>query len=269
MNASRRFFGVLPAVARWTAALVVACGVVASEAASQGQPKPSTVVGRIADRSSGKPVASAEVVNGTDSRATTTDSVGRFTLGGLVAGKSRLVIRAQGFPLTTFVVDLPAGDTLIQVIQLDSTAEGRSRAQQLPQVSVKGQQSLGPRYADFERRLKTGRGQYLTADDIDKNRYNSLQEAVRTMRGVEVSCGGGDGCYIKMARAPMQCVPEYVVDDRVDNMFGPRTPIRDIQGIEVYNGPSDVPGEYAGRNAGCGVVVIWTKSGPPPPRRKP
>lgn len=234
-----------------------------------GAQQASTVVGRVSDRTTKRPVAGAEIISGTDSHSATTDSLGRFTLPGLTAGHGRLVVRATGFPVSTYEVDLPAGDTLVQSVQLDSTAEGRAKAQELPSVPITAAASLGPRYADFERRLKTGRGQYITADQIDKNRYNTLQEAVRTMRGVEISCGGGGGCYIKMARAPMQCSPEYIVDEHEDNIFGPLTPIRDIQGVEVYTGPSDVPGEFAGVNAGCGVVVIWTKSGPPPRRRKP
>ncbi|MEA3245636.1 MAG: carboxypeptidase regulatory-like domain-containing protein [Gemmatimonadota bacterium] len=226
------------------------------------QIRPAVVVGHVSDRSTKKPLAGVDVTNGNDGRSTATDSAGRFTLNELTPGKSRLIVRALGFPVLTFNVDLPIGDTLVQSIQLDSTAEGRSRAQTLPEVGVTAPRSLGPRYADFERRMKTGRGQYMTADQIESGRYYSLQEAVRDMRGVEISCGGGGGCYIKMARAPMQCTPEYIVDERVDNIFGPNTPIRDIQGLEVYNGPSDVPGEFAGRNAGCGVIVIWTKSGP-------
>ncbi len=231
------------------------------------QIRPAVVIGQVSDRTTRRPLAGADVTNGNDGRSTTTDSAGRFTLGELTPGKSRLIVRALGFPVLTFNVELPIGDTLIQSIQLDSTAEGRARAQALPEVGITAPRSLGPRYADFERRLKTGRGQYLTAEQIEKGRYYSLQEAVRDMRGVEISCGGGGGCYIKMARAPMQCTPEYIVDERVDNIFGPNTPIRDIQGIEVYNGPSDVPGEFAGRNAGCGVIVIWTKSGPQQQRR--
>lgn len=226
------------------------------------QIRPSVVIGQVSDGATRKPIAGAEITNGNDSRSTTTDSAGRFTLNELTPGKSRLIIRAQGFPVLTFNIELPVGDTLVQTVQLDSTAAGRARAQTLPEVGVTASRSLGPRYADFERRMKTGRGQYMTAEEIDKGRYYSLQEAVRNMRGVEVACGGGAGCYIKMARAPMQCTPEYIVDERVDNTFGPNTPIRDIQGLEVYNGPSDVPGEFAGRNAGCGVIVIWTKSGP-------
>jgi hypothetical protein len=246
--------------------VMAAFAVCSASARGQGT---STIVGQISDRSTKLPVAGAEVVSGTDSHATMSDSAGRFALKGLTPGHGRLVVRAVGFPAVSFDVELPAGDTLIQSIQLDSTAQGKSEAQQLPSVPITAKASLGPRYADFERRVKTGRGQYLTADQLEQGHYSTLQEAMRTLRGVEVSCGGGGGCYIKMARAPMQCVPEYIVDDRVDDMFGPLTPVRDIQGLEVYTGPSDVPGEYAGRNAGCGVIVIWTKSGPPAQRRRP
>ena len=124
------------------------------------------------------------------------------------------------------------------------------------------EQPLGPRFADFERRRITGRGQYRTAEQIEKGNYMNLQDIVRDMRGVNVDCGGGAGCFIRMSRAPMQCLPQYIVDDRPDPDFGPGIAVRDIQGLEVYTGPTDTPGEYAGVNAGCGTIVIWTRSSP-------
>lgn len=84
---------------------------------------------------------------------------------------------------------------------------------------------------------------------------------------MNVNCGGGTSCFIRMARAPMRCSPQFIVDERVDNEFGSHVSIKDIQGIEVYTGPADVPGEFAGRNAGCGLIVIWTQSRPPRPRK--
>jgi hypothetical protein len=44
--------------------------------------------------------------------------------------------------------------------------------------------------------------------------------------------------------------------------FHEDTPIRDVYGIEIYRGPSEVPGEFSGSNAMCGVIVMWTKSRP-------
>ena len=152
--------------------------------------------------------------------------------------------------------------TVAAVDAANQAATSGQRAQRLAQVTVVDAASLGPRYANFERRRKTGAGQYLVRDDIEKAGSSNLQDAVRAMRGVQLDCGGGNGCTIHMTRAPMRCTPEYVVDDNVDNTFGPDIPVRDIEALEVYTGPSDVPGEYAGRNAGCGVIVIWTRSGP-------
>jgi hypothetical protein len=160
-----------------------------------------------------------------------------------------------------------AGALAVREARAQAGQDTATKPQPLPSVPVTAPASRGPRYADFERRQKTGRGQYLTADQIKRGGMSSLHEALRSLRGVNVECGGGGGCFVHMARAPMRCLPEWIIDDRVDNFFGPRTPLQDVEAVEVYSGPSDVPGEFAGRNAGCGVIVIWTKSGPP--RRKP
>jgi hypothetical protein len=242
-------------------------GIVLCAPGAQAQKGDSRLTGTVVDKASRAPLARVQIIFVGDSRSVMSDSAGRYTFDGLPSGIVRFAIRAGGFPVTPLTVALMPGESMARVIELDSTDAGRSAAQKLPRVSVEASAPVGPRFADFERRRVTGRGQYLTAAQIDKGGYNSLQDAMRNMRGVDVDCGGGLGCHIRMSRAPMQCNPDYVVDERVDNFFGPQIAIRDIEGIEVYTGPTDVPGEFAGRNAGCGVIVIWTKSGPP--RKKP
>ena len=155
-------------------------------------------------------------------------------------------------------------------IQLDSISRGRTtEAQSLPGMAVSASaKPFNYRLVDFERRRQTGRGQYLTEDEIVKSGAYTVADAVKGMRGVLYECGGGAGCYVRMSNAPMRCLPEFIVDNQVMNDFGPSTPIRDIIGLEVYTGPSEVPGEYAGRYAGCGVVVIWTRSGPTKKQRQ-
>ena len=233
----------------------------------------ATVAGRVVDKATGGPVALAEVVTTLDGRRVTADSAGNFIISGVPAGPVRLVVRAAGFPASTFNVTVQPGMRLEPLFQLDSTASrsatnsGRADAQPLPGVAVTAPASLGPRYADFERRQKTGRGQYLTREQIARGGMSSLQEALRSLRGVNVDCGGGGGCFVHMARAPMRCLPEWIIDERLDNFFGPKTPLLDVEAIEVYSGPSDVPGEFAGKSAGCGVIVIWTRAGPV--RRRP
>ena len=235
--------------------------------------------GAVIDKSTGAPLAGVTVVNLLDGRSLITDSSGTFRFVKLPAGIARFLFRVEGFPQQGLVVALAQGEAMQRSVELDSTRTTatappppplpRSGVQQLALVTVAETPSLGPRYANFERRKKTGAGQYMVREQIEQMGANMLTDVVRSMRGVTLDCGGGRGCTIRMVRAPMQCPPEYVVDDNVDNMFGPTVPVRDIEAIEVYTGAADVPGEYAGRNAGCGVIVIWTKSGPPQRKKKP
>jgi outer membrane receptor for ferrienterochelin and colicin len=36
-------------------------------------------------------------------------------------------------------------------------------------------------------------------------------------------------------------------------------PHQDIEAIEVYASPSEIPAQYGGANSACGVVLIWTR----------
>jgi hypothetical protein len=262
------------ALRRLSLALVASTLVATIAVAQTGSGR---LTGAVVDKGSGAPIAAATVVYLGDGRAFTTDSTGAFRFDKLPTGVLRFLVRARGFPSAGLVLAFAKGDQVERRVELDSSEAGRAAdkvepsktdaasrtaAQALPLVAVEATASLGPRFADFERRQKTGAGHYIVHADIEKGGYSSLQDVARGLRGVTVECGGGLGCYIRMVRAPMRCLPEYVVDGNVDNTFGPTMPVRDIEAMEVYTGPADVPGEFAGRNAGCGVIVIWTRSGP-------
>ncbi len=259
----RRFltrFGVLGSVLYITMMLVFS-----TSAAGQT----ATLTGRILDANTGQPLANATIASSTAGSNAKTDSLGRFTLGGLKVGIHRFLVTREGYARGAVSLAFAAREIMERdfTLELLGTPNGdTARVQKLSTVPVNADPALGRRYADFERRRQTGRGQYITREDIDKGNYANLQDAMRTLRGVSFSCAGGQ-CLAHMSRAPLGCSPDYVVDERVDNAFGPTIPIRDIQGIEVYSGASDVPGEFAGANAGCGVVVIWTTSGRAPRRK--
>jgi hypothetical protein len=226
----------------------------------------------VIDKATQLPLAGVTVVNLLDGRSQLTDSLGGYRFEKLPSGIVRFLFRRSGFPQKGLIVALAPSEVMERRVELDSSTvvadappaapRPTTGVQQLAPVTVVEAPSLGPRYASFERRRKTGAGQYLVRDDIEKSGAANLQDAVRSLRGVQLDCGGGAGCQIRMARAPMRCPPEYVVDDVVNNTFGPTVAVRDIEALEVYTGQADVPGEYAGRNAGCGVIVIWTRAGP-------
>ncbi len=244
--------------------------------AALSQKGTAQITGTVTDLTTHAVIVNADVIHLGLGRVTVTDSSGKFLLTDLQPGIVRILVRAKGYPSSVNTIALARGEFMTRDFELDSSATGRANAQKLPSVAVSAPKPAEPRYADFERRRATGRGHYITRDDIEKGGFANLQDAMKGIRGVALDCGGATagaasgtslGCNIRMARAPMRCNPEYIVDERVDNDFGPNIAIRDIEALEVYTGPSDVPGEFAGRYAGCGVIVIWTKNGPP--RKKP
>lgn len=223
------------------------------------------VRGTVMDRTTGRPVVGAELTLLDEERSTRTDSLGRYAFAQVTPGVVRMRVRALGFPVEFMTFDLDERQFAERPIILVSAP------QTLPSVDVRGDApATDYRMVGFERRRQRGRGQYLTEADLLRLGAGDIASAVKNLRGVTFECGdtpnggsfGRGGCFVRMARAPMRCLPEYVVDDMSMNDFGPMTPMSDVIGIEVYTGPSDVPGEYAGRNAGCGVIVIWTRSGP-------
>ncbi len=220
----------------------------------------ASVFGRVVDRATGHPIAHAQFILLGEERMTYSDSAGRYELARLSMGIARIAVRAVGFVSDTIIVELEAGQRAERPVILSATAR------ELASVDVAAPK-VSYRLLDFERRRQNGRGQYLTEEDIIRSGANNVADAVKNLRGVTYECGGGGGCRVRMTRAPMRCPPDFIVDDHVMNDFGPLTPIRDIVGMEVYTGPAEVPGEYAGRNAGCGIVVIWTRSGPTSPRK--
>ena len=241
----------------WACCLVIA---VTLPTALGSQVPGATLVGRVVQKGdTSHAVAGAQIILGVDERHVVTDSSGSYLLGGIPAGVHHVVVRALGFRPVEFSVALHDGLQSLEDIQLDAAPGVQELAPVV--IAAPAATAVSYRLVDFERRRQTGRGHYLDDIQIKQSGASRLSDLMRGMRGVTEHCAGS-GCTIQMVRARPGCDPDYIVDGRPDNMFGSSTPIRDIVALEVYTGPSDVPGEFAGKSAGCGVVVIWTRSGP-------
>jgi hypothetical protein len=162
-----------------------------------------------------------------------------------------------GYATGVYTVHLPASGVVEGVFPLDFTGY------RLPEVAVQARaDQLMPRYLDFESRRQRGLGAFLRWDELAKQGYSSVGDALRVVRGVRIRCNQQTfECFAAMARTP-QCQPTWWIDGVEVRSFHDSTPIRDIYGIEIYRGPGEVPGEFSGSNAACGVIVMWTKSRP-------
>ncbi|MGH7562694.1 MAG: carboxypeptidase regulatory-like domain-containing protein [Gemmatimonadales bacterium] len=224
--------------------------------AAAQEPAPGGVIGRVFDERTNEVLTDVLVYLDGTRREVNLSNQGRFVITGLPPGAHRLEVRAIGYRPYVLEVSLRAGQMAEHRFPMVFTGD------RLPDVAVESRHSkLLPRFADFERRRQTGFGHFITRDEIQARGYMSMGDALRTVKGVRVDCGALD-CLIRMARSTPQCFPSFWIDGTLARSFASTTPISDVQGIEVYRGPSDAPGEFAGTTAGCGVIVIWTRAAP-------
>src|SRR5690242_4141204 len=188
------------------ALLVMACATSGNAVFAQ---QTAMLRGVVVDRATGVGVPGAQIVILENKRTVTSDSSGKYKIPDLPIGTSHLMVGALGFIPQQISVEMMAGAITDRPIQLDSISRGRlSTAQSLPGVAVSAAPTpVNYRLVDFERRRQTGRGQYLTEDEIVKSGAYNVADAVKNMRGVNYECGGG-GCRILMVNAPMRCLPE-------------------------------------------------------------
>jgi hypothetical protein len=215
-----------------------------------------SIAGTTIDAQTGQPIIGASVTIPALSRAVISDADGRFLHAALDGGSYVLQVHAVGYIPSAKSFDLVTGQSVTHVFQLTTVPAV------LPKVVVSGHSgSVGRRFEDFDRRRASKRGQFLTRAEIEARNPVNLSDVLQSMRGLRTECVGFT-CIVQTVRSTHGCPPAYFVDGRLSTTFGPSTPVSDIQGIEVYLGPSETPAEYLGPDSGCGVIAIWTKSSP-------
>lgn len=242
------------AICCWIGAMAVPSGVGVAQARS------STIKGTIvAVTDAGRrPLEGARITLLGTARSVSSDSKGVFMFGDLDPG--RYTIQASAIGFSTMSSPLTVKDQETLEVEFEALAE----AVNLPELTVEEQANHGP--ADWLRRKSEGRGRYITRKQLEDRNHSSIPDALRMVAGVRIECRSSGICLAKMSRAPRGCSPAYFMDGiPADQAVVWLTPITDIEGIEVYSGPSETPPELESMQARCGVIALWTR--PPPPRR--
>ncbi len=235
---------------------VAACALLSGIPALATAQEGGSISGRTVDSATRQPLSGVTVSVAGTARLVLSDSAGRFSHRGLAAGTYIVEAHLLGYSSASLSITLTSGEAIAQEVKLSVVPTT------LPRLVVKDRApAVGHRFDDFERRRASGRGQFLTRTQIDGKNAMNLSDLLQGMRGIRTECIGFT-CTIRSARAMKGCAPAYFVDGRQSTVFGPLTPIRDIQGVEVYLGPSETPPEFQGNDSSCGVIALWTKSSP-------
>lgn len=247
------------------------------------------ITGRIVAGTPAIPLGGAFVLlvdsTGAVTEVTLTDSVGVYTLTAPGAGAFSIEVRRDGATgVMSELFTLARGQTAYLDLAL------ASRIVTLPPVTVVASAAVPTTgvLAGFYERLSRGWGYFITRDEIERRgarhiadllhgipdvrviRRSELESTIRV--GTEltrINAGplsvGEDGSPNVVSDQPLRCSPILYLDGvkfgRVDDVLDQIGP-SEIEGIELYRRATEVPPEFGGIYARCGVILVWTRRAP-------
>jgi hypothetical protein len=229
-------------------------------AGAQSAGAQSAMIRGVVSDPAGSPIQDASVEVTSVAAAAGTDQDGRFTVRNLepLAGEIEILVRRIGYLPAKLRVGASALVDWIRVT-LDPTP-----AQLAPVEVSRPAMKLRAGFAEFRQRRERGLGKYVTREEILARRASLTTDVLRTIPGVRVVGGRGLGGvrFQSSTNVRGDCMPLIWLDGQaVPDMELNEIPLGDIEGIELYNGPSTVPMEFAPPSwtESCGAVVVWTR----------
>ena len=232
--------------------LLAAC-VIAATTAVAAVAQDGVIRGRVTD-STGVAVPDADVAIVEIHALTRTDAQGRFTISKVPRGEHEVSVRRLGYQPTT--IKAVVGD---MAYSYDVTLSQQAAA--LAGVDVNAETRLRLGIEDFYRRRARGSGGvFFTRAEIAERSAHRTSDVLRNTPGLRIiSTRAGIGVRFNSKR---QCAPAVWLDGQeVRNMEVDAIPVTDIEGMELYSGPSTTPMQFSHGWSGsdCGAIVIWTR----------
>jgi hypothetical protein len=209
-----------------------------------------TVRGVVSD-TTGAPIADADISIVELHQLTRTDGQGRFIFTRLPRGEHEVTVRKLGFNPETVKI-------IVNDMAYSYNVSLSRQAVVLDGVDVNEAMTRGRGIEEFYRRRTRGTGgQFFTREDIAKRNARRTTDVIRGTPGIRFVGGG-----IRFQSAKGQCTPIIWLDGQpVQNMELDNIPVGDVEGIELYSGPSTVPMQFSQKwsKDACGTIVLWTR----------
>lgn len=214
----------------------------------------ATLSGRVTSLQEGRPLGGVELTLRGTELSTTTNGDGAFRFTGVPPGPRTLEISYLGTesrpvevelrPRQTLELSLVVGVRVMPVTELVVTVERAAPVGKL---------------TGFHRRRENAPGHFITREDIERIQPIRTTALLRRVPGLDVGQRSASGVTPVTMGRRKGCVPQFYVD-------GARAPFfdvdavhpREIAGLEIYRGNSEVPIRFKYRDR-CGVIVIWTR----------
>jgi len=217
--------------------------------------------GTIRDSLQGTPLPLVEVVVDGMNLSTRTDAEGRYALN-IPLGFHTILFRRIGYHSATRQVRLSDSDSLrLDVVMLD-------QAQPLSPVEVEAPAPPRSWPPGLDERMKDGFGQFVTDSNLRRFEHsrlsNVLQSQVSGVRFKRVDgrnvAFSGRGPRMSFGR-PVDCYFTVWLDGILlgNQIDLDRFAVVSLEAIEVFHS-AQLPSQYRGRSAGCGAILLWSRT---------
>jgi hypothetical protein len=238
-----------------------------------------TVRGKVLDATSGEAIAQVTVqalgADGRDLGRARTAADGSFQLQLRTAASVRIQAQRAGYR-TTLTAELPvATREAVEVeVRLSATAVAIEPLRVTARVEPPKRRNL--ELNGFYQRERLGIGKYVRREEIELRPSMNLAQVLARVQGAAIHYQGSKQ-YIYFTRngrprlrqsfrGPPQnaCLPRLFVDgtrvtyDANNDINGVVNPGQ-IEAIEVFRGPAEIPVQFNDNNSACGVILIWTR----------
>ena len=224
------------------------------------------IFGRVLDTRSGNPLTGARVALREADRDAVTNERGVFIMRDIASGPDVLTIEMLGYAEQEQVIQVLGGRAQEVEVRMST------RPIELPPMLVEVQpRSWFSDRAGLEDRALSGNGVIFMRDDLEDLQPRLLGDVMRHVPGAQVRTRGNiySGSWSVQLRGAANmvnevCNPVIWLDGiKLGNdplMFAQITG-PELDAVEVYRGAAEVPGEFSGGDARCGVVIVWTRRG--------
>jgi len=243
-------------------------GILLAAAGLATDARAQIIRGHVVQDGSHDAIAFADVTllmaNGQTLKRVRADSTGEFEFVASIGSYSFHVV-AEGFvPVSTPVIDFDGGETIVRIVlspdvvllaPLEITARSRPLITEMMM-------------REFNDRRAKNIGFAITRDQIEARKPRHVSDLLRMVPGVRVMPNGVGSATIAIPGAGTRFTDNCQVKVVLDGLrfrWGASTiddiAVDDLEAIEVFRSLAEVPVEFAGPDAHCGVVAVWTRRG--------
>jgi hypothetical protein len=236
-----------------------------------------TVRGKVLDAATGEGIVEAEVralsADGRDVGRARTGPDGSFQMPLRAPASVRIEPRRTGYR-STLTAELPVAWREAVEVRLSAAALAIEPLRVTARVEPPRRRNL--ELNGYYRRERQGIGQYMRREDIERRASANLAQVLRRVAAASIIYKGAHQ-YIWFPRNALRsqagggpggaCLPRLFVDgtrvtydfqNDINSVVNPNQ----VEALEIFRGPSEIPPQYNDNNSMCGVVLIWTRTEP-------